>query len=120
MDGARITKFGFECDYRRNKKNWCSELQNILADITMTHIYQNKLRCNIDQAKINLSRLSETEWLNSIQNKPKLQTYILYIFLLKRNYLLNRISLTSCLENNVVFSHSFVWVFCHYALKQED
>ena len=73
-----ITKCVFLNDYQLNYKNWSNEIENILDEINMTSIFQNKTKCNIELAKCLLLKEAEKSWLTDCRSKPKLRTYILY------------------------------------------
>ncbi len=77
MDTTRLTRKVFETDYRIYKNNWCSEIKQLFEKVNSIDIYHNKHTCDIHEMQISLHKVFTDQWLNDIQLKPKLRTYIL-------------------------------------------
>lgn len=76
MTPDRITKQTFTADYNDNYENWTSSVREILSSINMVHIYNQKICCNLEVCRNALFQFAQTEWLNNMQSKPKLRTYV--------------------------------------------
>ena len=76
MDDMRLTKHVFKYDYQNSNvnKNWCSDVNQISKLLNMDHVFNNGLM--LGNIYDTLYELSKDEWLENINNKPKLRTYI--------------------------------------------
>ncbi len=68
----------FETDYRICNNNCCSEIKQIFGKINKIDIYHNKHTCDIHEMQNSLYNIFTDKWLNDIQLKSKLRTYILF------------------------------------------
>ena len=68
----------FLWDYELKINNWSSEVENILDDLSMHNIFQNKTICPMKQFEEKLKFEYEKVWLNNCLQKPKLRTYVTF------------------------------------------
>ena len=78
LDNNRVTKQIFEWDYSLKRNNWCSKVRNILESIGMENAFLNKECVNLNMAWSKLYEMCCNEWVNNVQNYPKLRTYVQY------------------------------------------
>ena len=78
LDDNRLTKKVFLWDYELKINNWSSEVENILDDLSMHNILQNKTICPMKQLEEKLKFEYEKVWLNNCLQKPKLRTYVTF------------------------------------------
>ncbi len=78
MGNDRLTKHMFEYDHRLCSNNWCSEIKDIFVKLGMVQIFNQKLTCDLTTITNKLYTLMKREWLEEIQSKPKLRTYMLF------------------------------------------
>ncbi len=74
MDNNRLTKQVFLESYKKNGK-WCKVIRNVLKEINMVCIYENKNVCNIDMCRDKLIDNFTIFWKKGILKKTKLRTY---------------------------------------------
>ncbi len=88
MTETRLNHIVFKWDYTlsNHNDNWSSELRAILSTFNMPHIFDQKCFCNLDLLKQKCREYDKEEWLNQIQQKPKLRTYILFKSLLETEF----------------------------------
>lgn len=58
-----------------NDNNWNKRLQNSLGDFDLEHNFETNSSINIQDFKSKLSNTNRTNWLNTLDTKPKLRTY---------------------------------------------
>ncbi len=68
----------FETDSIIRKNIWCSEIKQLFGKLNKIDIYHNKHTCDIHEMQNSLYKVFTDKWLNDIQLKPKLRTYILF------------------------------------------
>ncbi len=78
MDATRLTRKVVETDYRICKNNWSSEIKQLIKKVNNIDIYHNKRTCDIHEMQNSRHKVFTDKWLNDIQLKPKLRTYILF------------------------------------------
>ena len=76
FDENRLTKVIFNRDYRLCRNNWCSELKDVLNKLDLITFYDNKTTINMKTVKDKIHLYYSSVWVDSVQNVPKLRTYI--------------------------------------------
>ena len=74
LDQSRLPKKIFEAEYK-NGGYWCKTISNILTELNMNHLYENKLLCDLGVCEKKLFDLCKAEWSKRILKKPKLRSY---------------------------------------------
>ena len=76
FDENRLTKVIFNMDYRLCRNNWCSELKDVLNKLDLITYYDNTTTINMKTVKDQIHLYYSSIWVDSVQNVPKLRTYI--------------------------------------------
>jgi hypothetical protein len=76
MDEDRIPKALFRSEHRKDIGGWCSDVESILDQIGLKLVYDEGIVCDLRECERRLRELLETEFLQDIQAKPKLRSYI--------------------------------------------
>ncbi len=74
MPDERLTKMVFNWDYEIGS-NWSRDIKDILYEINIQEDFVMKRVCYFNNVESNYIELDKSEWLNSIQLKPKLRKY---------------------------------------------
>ena len=76
MDDERIIKKVFCWDRTQvNRSNWSTHVKNLMDSLDMTHHYSALRTCDLDTVDSKLRQQFHTQWLQNIQDTPKLRTY---------------------------------------------
>jgi hypothetical protein len=87
MDDERITKKVFCWDRTQvNRSSWSTRVKDLMDSLDMTHHYSALRTCDLDTVDAVLRQQFHIQWLQNIQNTPKLRTYKL----LKNQYNLEK------------------------------
>ena len=78
MDTTRLTRKIFGYDYMKCKFNWSSDVKEIFMIAGHIDLFSNKSTCDIKCMKDSLTSHYSAKWLQDVQQKPKLRTYILF------------------------------------------
>lgn len=78
MDNTKLAKKFFNWDYSQRNSNWCHDMAQLFESLDMADIYHNVIECDLTLVRQKISDLVKTEWLESVQAKPKLRTYKLF------------------------------------------
>ena len=78
LENNRLTKKIFLWEYSIGRNNWTCNLKTIFNEIENTNCFDNIMICDLRRAKEKLLERSTNIWSESILNKPKLRTYILF------------------------------------------
>ncbi len=70
----------FVTDYRIWKNNLCSEIKQVFEKENKIDIYYNKYTCDIHKFQNSRPQVFTDKWLNDIQLKPKLRTFMYILF----------------------------------------
>jgi hypothetical protein len=75
MDIDRIPKQLFLAEYNNNMNGWCHNVEAILEQIGTSSVFENLEYCNLEIGKLRLYNITEADFLDEIDKKPKLRTY---------------------------------------------
>ncbi len=78
MDDSMLTKKIFIEDYKRCRKNWCSDVQMMFSKLNIKDCFENKDICDIDDIKAKLFVIMDEDTKKEISVKPKLRTFKLF------------------------------------------
>lgn len=78
MDSDRLTKRVFEFDYRVNRNNWCSDLNQKMNTLGIANNFYTKTCVNLPHTKTLIGDYYADKWSHDIQTVPKLRTYKLF------------------------------------------
>jgi hypothetical protein len=78
FDSDRITKLVFDQDYMLCNNNWCSEIKSIMTSLDLSHAYYSRSIIDLQTAELKLKTLYSRQWIETVQNTPKLRTYKLF------------------------------------------
>ena len=76
IDDSRIVKQVFLWDYSLNNENWCSEIEKILENIGLLHIFYDRSICCLNEVEQKLVTENQSKWVDQCISMPKLRTYI--------------------------------------------
>jgi hypothetical protein len=76
MDEDRIPKALFISEHSKDIGGWCSDVESILDQIGLKHVYDECIVCDLRECERRLRELLQNEFLQDIQAKPKLRSYI--------------------------------------------
>ncbi len=77
-DVSRLPRKIFEWDYSAVRSSWSSEVKNILEDLNLTHVFEDKVVCDLNECETRLRDNECREWKSEVQSKPKLRTYVAF------------------------------------------
>ena len=80
LDEHRLTRKILMWDFALNTKNWSAEICSIFENLNLE--IEDLFRIDITASRLKLRSDYETKWLQAMQQKPKLRTYVLF----KNNY----------------------------------
>jgi hypothetical protein len=75
MDDTRITTKIFKWDMSNNGY-WTSKVCGILEKCTTKYVFDYVIMCNLNSFHDELLLKCKEEWMQTIQMKPKLRTYV--------------------------------------------
>ena len=74
----RLTKKVFLWDLSICRNTWCANIKKVFTEIGKQECFMNITTCNLNDASNRLIELFQNIWSETIANKPKLRTYILF------------------------------------------
>ncbi len=75
MSNDRLTKQIFLWDHSICRKNWSSELSQILQSLNLPNTFAERRECDMGNVTQCYHRLSNAEWLTNLLHTPKLRNY---------------------------------------------
>ncbi len=78
LDVNRLPRKIFEWDYSAVRSSWSSEVENILEDLNLTHVFEDKIVCDLNECETQLRDNECREWESEVQSKPKLRMYVTF------------------------------------------
>ena len=78
LPNDRITKKIFLWDHSVNRNNWCSDVKKLFGEIQQIDCFNNITSCNLNSAKHIIFENTKITWSQTIIDKPKLRTYVLF------------------------------------------
>ena len=75
LDSNRLTKRVFLYDRSIMYNNWSSDIKSLLDRLDLEHVFENNRSCNITLFNDKCFKLTQENWLEQVNSKPKLRTY---------------------------------------------
>ncbi len=68
----------FKYDFDICRNNWSSEIKDVLSELGLSHIFENREKCLLNNVDAKLKEINELCWKHESNQYPKLRTYILF------------------------------------------
>ena len=77
MENSWLTKQILNWDYEC-KTGWSKEIENVFTQLYLDEYFIHKRVCSLDSALNQIKIISSEKWVEELDSKPKLRTYVTY------------------------------------------